>query len=233
MVRRSVQIAGAALLAAFAACGAQGQSSPAQDEVFSPGMPGITLPEPTYRFDPEYTMEARQAGLQGTVRLSMIIDLKGIPQDITVRRPLGMGLDERAMETVAQWRFRPAMKDGSPVKFRASVEISFRLWRKGWSITNISFPEQPGVSPPVIARAPLAKDRSADPGLFRLTLRVDEAGAPADVGIAMSSNPALDRAAVSSVRNWHFRPAMENGQPVSVTGTIELSFNPEAARPKH
>ncbi len=232
MVRQSAPIAGAVLLAALAAASAQDQSAPPQDEIFRPGMPGVTLPEPTYRFEPEYTREAREAGLQGSVRVSMIIDAKGIPQDIIVRKPLGMGLDERAVETVAQWRFRPAMKDGAPVKIRATVEVSFRLWRRGWSIANISFPEKPGVSLPVIAKAPLAKEWSADPGLFRLTLRVDEAGAPCDIDVAMSSNPALDRAAVSSVRSWRFRPAMQNGQAVSASGTVELSFNPEAAQPK-
>jgi protein TonB len=40
---------------------------------------------------------------------------------------LGLGLDEKAIEAVSQWRFRPGYQDGRPVVTMATVEVSFRL----------------------------------------------------------------------------------------------------------
>jgi len=44
-----------------------------------------------------------------------------------VVKSLGMGLDEKAMEAVAKWRFRPGMKGGQAVNVRAQIEVNFRL----------------------------------------------------------------------------------------------------------
>jgi TonB family protein len=40
---------------------------------------------------------------------------------------LGLGLDEKAMEAVRKWRFKPGEKDGQPVTMHAEVEVNFRL----------------------------------------------------------------------------------------------------------
>jgi len=77
--------------------------------------------------EPEYSDEARKAKYSGTVLLSIVVDERGIPRDIRVVRPLGLGLDEKAIEAVRHWRFRPGMKNGRPVNVRATVEVSFRL----------------------------------------------------------------------------------------------------------
>ena len=42
----------------------------------------------------------------------MIVDAQGNPQNVHVIRTLGMGLDEKAMEAVRKYKFKPAMKDG-------------------------------------------------------------------------------------------------------------------------
>jgi TonB family protein len=79
------------------------------------------------KVEPEYSDEARKAKYSGTVLLSIVVDERGIPRDIRVVRPLGLGLDEKAIEAVRHWRFRPGMKNGRPVNVRATVEVSFRL----------------------------------------------------------------------------------------------------------
>ncbi|HEY9126568.1 MAG TPA: TonB family protein [Acidobacteriaceae bacterium] len=53
-----------------------------------------------------------------------------MPQNIKVRRSIGSGLDEKAVEAVRQYRFRPALANGSPVAVPISVEVNFRLYRK-------------------------------------------------------------------------------------------------------
>ncbi len=86
-----------------------------------------TLPVLLIKVEPEYSEQARQAKFQGTVLLRVIIDDKGFPRQISVIRPLGMQLDEKAIEAVKHWRFKPATKDGRPVGVDATVEVNFRL----------------------------------------------------------------------------------------------------------
>lgn len=89
---------------------------------------GISAPKPIDTPDPEYTEEARRAKVQGTCILWLIVDAEGHPRDIRVIRGLGYGLDAKALETVKQWRFEPARKDGQPVNVQVSVEVGFRLY---------------------------------------------------------------------------------------------------------
>ncbi len=80
--------------------------------------------------EPEYTPKAIAAKLNGSVLLSIVVDTAGVPRNIRVLRPLGMGLDEKAVEAVQQWRFKPGEKDGHPVATEAHVEVNFRLLQK-------------------------------------------------------------------------------------------------------
>ena len=79
------------------------------------------------KVEPQYTEEARKAKLQGAVVLWVEVTPDGRATNIKVQRSLGMGLDEKAIEAVKQWRFRPGMKDGKPVTMAATLEVSFRL----------------------------------------------------------------------------------------------------------
>lgn len=88
---------------------------------------GVSRPELVYRVEPEYSDEARKAKFQGTVVLYVIVDSKGFARDIKVVRPLGLGLDQKAIEAVQKWKFRPGMKDGKPVNVEAQIEVNFRL----------------------------------------------------------------------------------------------------------
>ena len=87
-----------------------------------------TEPRLIHKAEPQYTKEARAAKIQGEVCLSLIIGADGVPSDIKVDRRLGMGLDEKAVECLQQWRFKPAIDYfGEPVSAKAIVVINFRL----------------------------------------------------------------------------------------------------------
>jgi periplasmic protein TonB len=88
---------------------------------------GVSSPIPIYKPEPEYSEEARKAKFQGVVLLAVVIDEDGKTSNIRVLRPLGLGLDEKAIEAVQKWRFRPSMKDGRPVAVQANIEVNFRL----------------------------------------------------------------------------------------------------------
>lgn len=87
----------------------------------------VSAPSLIAKFEPEYSEEARKAKYSGSVLLTVVVDENGAPRDIHVVRPLGLGLDEKAIEAVHRWRFRPGMKNGKAVAVQAQVEVSFRL----------------------------------------------------------------------------------------------------------
>jgi TonB family protein len=88
---------------------------------------GVSAPSVVFKVEPEYSEEARKAKFQGSVLLSIIVDPSGKPRDVRVIRTCGLGLDEKAVEAVMKWRFRPGLKDGKPVPVAATVEVNFRL----------------------------------------------------------------------------------------------------------
>ncbi len=88
---------------------------------------GVTSPIVVSKRDPAYTEEARAAKYQGTAILYVEIGTDGRAHNIRVQRSLGMGLDEKAIEAVAQWMFKPGTKDGQPVTVAATIEVNFKL----------------------------------------------------------------------------------------------------------
>lgn len=89
---------------------------------------GVSPPRVIYQVDPEFSEEARKAKYQGTCTLMLVVDANGRPTNIRVASSLGMGLDEKAIEAVKNWRFEPSMKDGHPVRVEIAVEVEFHLY---------------------------------------------------------------------------------------------------------
>jgi TonB family protein len=88
---------------------------------------GVSPPSVLYKVDPDYSAEALRAKLSGSVMISLVVDSDGRARNIRVVRGLGLGLDGKAAEAVARWRFRPGTKDGYPVSVQATIEVNFRL----------------------------------------------------------------------------------------------------------
>lgn len=80
-----------------------------------------------YKVEPEYTEEARKARIEGAVALTIFVEEDGGVREARVERRLDKGLDQKAIEAVRQWRFRPRIKDGKPVRAQVTVEMNFRL----------------------------------------------------------------------------------------------------------
>jgi len=88
---------------------------------------GVSAPVCAYCPDPRYSDEARKARYSGTVVLLIVVDTEGRATDIRVVRGLGLGLDEKAIEALRTWRFKPGMRGSVPVPVIATVEVTFRL----------------------------------------------------------------------------------------------------------
>jgi periplasmic protein TonB len=89
----------------------------------------VSAPVVLHSVEAEFSDEARRAKYQGVCLISLIVDTQGNPQNIRVARALGMGLDEKAIEAIRQYKFKPAMKDGkTPVPVTITIEVDFRLY---------------------------------------------------------------------------------------------------------
>jgi len=196
-------------------------------------------PEPVQQTEPEYSEEARAAGLEGTVFVEAAISADGTPFDLQVISPLGLGLDEKAIDAVKQWRFTPPAPAVLP---SAIIAVNFLLPSKlsRWHLVGASFDPPEGVSRPIFLTEPYplgagvsrkAIDEgwviSAIPRAATVTLRfdVDEDGVPQNFQVFAASAPVWGDEAIAVLSHWRFTPGAKDGVPVSVPCTLDLVWS--------
>jgi protein TonB len=96
--------------------------------IYPAGKKGVTVPQAVYSPEPVFSDEARKSKMQGIVVLLLVVGTDGHTYNIRVAQSLGMGLDERAIEAVSRWRFKPATFNGQPVATQIAVEVDFHLY---------------------------------------------------------------------------------------------------------
>jgi TonB family protein len=215
---------------------------------------GVTAPELIYVVEPELTDEAKKAKFMGFVFVNLIVDARGMPQNVHVVRGVGMGLDEKAVETAKQYRFRPAMEDGKPVPVELNVEVNFKVMDSPGNdaASNPNGPSASESSPPMQSApqeyggVPVRKigggvttpeliykvdpEFSAEArkakfeGIVLVNFIVDAKGKPQDVRVLRGVGLGLDEKALKAVRAYRFRPATEYGKPVPVGLNVEVNF---------
>jgi protein TonB len=89
---------------------------------------GVSSPVLLHQVEPEFSEEARKAKFMGNVLVSLVVDPQGMPRNVHVLQSVGMGLDEKAMDAVRQYRFKPAMEAGKPVAVQMNVEVEFQIF---------------------------------------------------------------------------------------------------------
>lgn len=89
---------------------------------------GQTPPRAIYSPEVEYTQAAKAAKFEGSCVVSLIIGVDGRPSDVTLNRKIGMGMDERVIRTVSQWKFEPARRNGRAVATRTQLTLNFKLF---------------------------------------------------------------------------------------------------------
>jgi len=168
-----------------------GLTAAAQPPVFHPGT-DVQAPFVVAKAKPEYTEEARLAKLEGSVLLSLVVAADGHPRDIQVARPLGLGLDESAVENVRAWKFRPGTRSGTPVDVLVNEEVFFRpqrtLW--DWHLVRAVFHPPPLATRPVLSKVifPATVDLEQNASV---TIAFDVApnGIPVHLRVVKSSDP--------------------------------------------
>ncbi|HTB19593.1 MAG TPA: TonB family protein [Bryobacteraceae bacterium] len=197
----------------------------AQSPVFHLG-PDIAAPFVVSKGTPEYSDEARLAKLEGSVQLTLVVDADGKPSDIQVIRPLGLGLDERAVENAGSWQFKPGTKAGVSVAVMANEEVFFRVQRTlwDWHVVRAIFQPPAQATRPVLikvkfpATIPLEENAS-------VTIAFDVArnGVPANLRVVKSSAAKWEGDLLAAVRDgWRFRPGIMDHKPVTVPAWFEF-----------
>jgi TonB family protein len=201
-----------------------------------------TKPEPIESKEPEYTAEARLAELEGTVQVSGIVGIDGILREIRIDKSIGLGLDEKAVEAVATWRFRPGTFGGKPVPVMTTVPVEFRMTAKmsRWHLTGVTFKVPQGVVRPYIVSpsfpsgAGVATPAAIEEGWVLWGIRrqaeavvafdIDESGVPVHLSVESVSADVWAPEALSVVRGWRFKPGMKEDDPVPVPCKFTLTW---------
>ena len=99
----------------------------AKEKVYKVGG-DVTPPVLTYSVDAEFTKKAKDAKYQGVSVVSLVVDSHGMPRHVHTIRKLGMGLDEKAIEAVRQYKFKPSTLHGKPVAVQITIEVNFHIY---------------------------------------------------------------------------------------------------------
>ena len=194
---------------------------------------------PLETIEPSYSDEARLAGLEGTVQVSVRVADDGTPRNLEVAEPLGLGLDERALEAAKQWRFRPGAYQPRPLEI--GVEFLLPNKQSRWHLTSVAFDLPEGATRPtfVSAKYPLGSGLALDvkPSAIDearilavvgrqawaiVFFDVDENGVPRNFEAPDVSADVWRNQAIALVRAWRFTPGMKDGKPISVRCTLNL-----------
>ena len=77
---------------------------------------------------PQFSQESKTAKISGNVLVNLVVDQSGIPTNVRIVRGIGYGLDEKAVEAVSKYRFKPAMEHGQPVPVEINIQVNFQIF---------------------------------------------------------------------------------------------------------
>ena len=149
-----------------------------------------------------------------------------MPRDIQVARPLGLGLDESAVENLQAWQFKPGTRNGIPVAVRVNEEVFFRpqrtLW--DWHVGRAGFPAAGLAARPVLMKVkfPATVDLEENAAVT-IAFDVGPKGVPANLRVVKSSDGEMgERTAGSRARRLAVSARMTDGKPVTVPAWFEF-----------
>lgn len=200
-------------------------SAAGQVPALHPG-PGIVAPFVIAKAQPQYTSEARLAKMEGSVLLSLVVGADGQPRDIQVTRPLGLGLDQSAVENIRAWQFKPGTRNGTPVAVLVNEEVFFHVQRTlwDWHVVRTVFHPAPNAMRPTLIDvkfpATVGLEENAS---VTIAFDVPPNGVPANVRVVKSSAAKWESELLAAVRSgWRFRSGTGDGKPVTVPAWFEF-----------
>jgi TonB family protein len=170
---------------------------------------------------PQYPLEARRLGFEGTVIIEATTDLKGRVKKTRVLKSVPF-LDEPAVKAIRQWVYEPVVISGRPRPIVFTVTIRFSLHNGGKDKGQTDI-EPPKLITRVVPVYPPEAKKAGIEGTVILGATIDGEGKVTDVKV-LESVPGLDQAAVDAVKQWVYTPVWVNNQPVIYTFTVAVKF---------
>lgn len=184
---------------------------------------GVKPPSIVSKSEPQYSEEARKSGAIADVLLSLVVDEQGHVSDIKVMMPVGMGLDEQAIETVRTWQFKPGVKDDAPVPVIANIEINFRLLSLGTTFAprRVVFDNPSHEGRPVLKSAPRitlsqgAQQAGDDPQCVTVRGSLESSGKLSNLRVEPALSTRAEREFAKALEKWTLEPG---------AGDVRLEF---------
>jgi TonB family protein len=224
---------------------AQDQSQGMPPSTASHVAPGAMAGNLLSRVNPVYPPEAKANGIEGAVILNATISKTGEVENLQVTSG-PIELQASALNAVRQWKYKPYLLNGEPTEVQTTITVNYHLSGSAQNTTpHPATPASPtptasasGVVPKKIGNGVSAPRviSQVDPeytaharetktaGSVLLGLWVDTKGNPVNVHVVRSLDKGLDANAITAVKKYKFKPAMENGKPVLVALNLEVNF---------
>lgn len=197
-------------------------------------------PRALQRLDPEYPVAMRRFGLGGQVVMDFVVDTDGKVTDPVVFESDNPSFDAPALKALLKWKFQPGTRDGTPVKTKMRVPITFTLdWGPvGKGVTEISRSTDQSKLPPELRYDTPAKFRGVMMPVYPLELRMAGISGKASVALVIEPNgrvgqvkvltadrPEFGLALVAAAEGFRFDPAFKDGKPVRHVLRFDQEFN--------
>ncbi len=190
--------------------------------------PNAIVPQLIHQTAPIYSDEARLAGLEGTVLTTGLVTKDGTTRDLRVTQPLGLGLDEKAIEAVRQWRYPGVADQGPQADVSLSWGVDFRLPSSPspWHLIRADFHPPEGTSRPVFLSVKYPPGDGIGPaaieeawvlssigrfGAVKVSFDIDERGTPGNFQVERASDEVWEAEAINLIGGWRFRPGRKMG----------------------
>jgi TonB family protein len=211
----------------------------------------MTPPRPLNNVEAEFPLEAQAKGIDGRCAVSLIVDVTGMPRNLTLLRCNDPAFGKNSLDAAAKYRFKPATrKDGTPIPVQISVDIGYLHLHPGASYpkalvrygfftppgTTSDLPGADGVYPLTKSVTPPAITKFSDEdygneafrspggGACEVVLTISAKGKPSDPSLTHCEQPILEKPAVASLLKSRYRPGTLNGIAVPVRMSIHLEF---------
>ena len=204
----------------------------AQTPAEQPVKPGGAVSAPTVvsEVKAEYPPQALVDRVEGDVTLEAVVEADGSVGDVRLLKSVHPMLDESAVAALKQWKFKPGMREGKPVRVAVEVEMTFRLRDAGPRVDSPEvFKSGPGITLPTVLKevkpnyTAAARDARIQ-GIVTVDCVVLPDGSVGDVRVTKKLDPELDAEAIRAMKQWRFAPGRKSGEPVPVQVTVELTF---------
>ena len=249
-----LRLAGLLCFLTLSCAGAQDQTQQNPPNVDEPAKvgPGIHAPIPTHTPEAEMPNKAHEKRTGGVCFLSVIVDVKGMPQNPQVTRCTDSIFEENSLKAVKQYRFKPAFRtaDGVPVPVTVTIEVNFRFDSMGPTEPpaqiRYGFFSPPGMKsgdPDSDGTYPFSKRLAApsithfvsnefghaaavfpDATSCKVVVTLDAKGKPLSATISQCDKPTLERPAIDALMKSKYSPAKLNGQDVPVRVLVYLIY---------